>query len=497
MKIVAAIDIGSYSLEMSVYELSSRKEIRRIDNLRHVADIGREIYLEGKISYETIDDICRVLSEYVKVMEGYQVSDCLVCATSALKESKNAQILLDQIKVRTSLNVRVLSNSEQHFLMYKAIALKETEFQEIIEKGTAIADINSGSVQLSLFDKGALVTTQYLHLGALRIRESLRSVKQTFDQTELSEILSEMIDNDIQTFKKLFLKDREIKNLVATGSCALYLHRMSNTFSREEFYQLYKTMQTLSPEAIQEEYDIPVEYAYLLLPSMLMLNKVLEITDAETVWAPGVLLTDGMIADYAESEKLFKFSHDFTEDILAASRNISKRYQCNKQHSQVLSENALKIFDSMKKYHGFGKRERLLLQLAAILHDCGKYISMRNPAECAYNIIMSTEIIGLSHKERKMVASIVKYNTLPYSYETETDVAVAKLTAILRLANAMDRSHKHKFQNAKMVLKDRQMIITTDSPEDITLERRSFVQKADFFEEVYGIRPVLKQKKGV
>lgn len=163
----------------------------------------------------------------------------------------------------------------------------------------------------------------------------------------------------------------------------------------------------------------------------------------------------------------------------------------------MLEENALKIFDSMKKYHGFGKRERLLLQIAAILHDCGKYISMRNSAECAYHIIMSTEIIGLSHKERQMVASIVKYNTMPYPYETEKNVAVAKLTAILRLANAMDRSHKHKFQNAKMVLKDRQMIITTDSPENITLERRSFAQKADFFEEVYGIRPVLKQKKGV
>lgn len=497
LKIVAAIDIGSYSLELSVYEINSRKEIRRIDNLRHVADIGREIYLEGKISYETIDDICRVLAEYVRVMESYRVCDYRVCAASALKESKNVQILLDQIKVRTGLSVRVLSNSEQHFLMCKAIALKSEEFQETIEKGTAVADISSGSLQLSLFDKGTLLTTQYLHLGALRIRESLRNVNQALNPAELSEVLSEMVDNDIQTFKKLFLKDREIKTLIATGTSALYLHKLINDCSREDFFELYQNIHTMSPEMIQERYDIPVEYAYLLLPSMLMLQKVLEITSAETVWVPGVLLTDGIIADYAESEKLFKFSHDFTEDILAASRNISKRYQCNKEHSRMLEENALKIFDSMKKYHGFGKRERLLLQIAAILHDCGKYISMRNSAECAYHIIMSTEIIGLSHKERQMVASIVKYNTMPYPYETEKNVAVAKLTAILRLANAMDRSHKHKFQNAKMVLKDRQMIITTDSPENITLERRSFAQKADFFEEVYGIRPVLKQKKGV
>ncbi len=42
--------------------------------------------------------------------------------------------------------------------------------------------------------------------------------------------------------------------------------------------------------------------------------------------------------------------------------------------------------------------------LAAILHDCGKFISMSAPGECAYQIIMSTEILGISHMEREMVA---------------------------------------------------------------------------------------------
>ena len=46
---------------------------------------------------------------------------------------------------------------------YKAIAVKETEFSKIIQKGTAIVDVSFGSVQISLFDKDALVSTQNMN----------------------------------------------------------------------------------------------------------------------------------------------------------------------------------------------------------------------------------------------------------------------------------------------------------------------------------------------
>ena len=175
----------------------------------------------------------------------------------------------------------------------------------------------------------------------------------------------------------------------------------------------------------------------------------------------------------------------------------------NKKHTQNLEKTALLIFDSMKRYHGMGKRERLLLQISAILQDCGKFVSLSNSADCAYNIIMSTEIIGLSHNEREIVANIVRYNTTGYDYKRAMEnkggkhaaLITAKLVAILMIVNGMDRSYKQKFDSIKCVLKNHELLITTDSVEDITLEQSLFQSKADFFEEVYGIRPILKRKK--
>lgn len=162
----------------------------------------------------------------------------------------------------------------------------------------------------------------------------------------------------------------------------------------------------------------------------------------------------------------------------------------------------------MKKYHGMGARERLLLQIAVILHACGKFISVKNSNECAYNIIMSTEIIGISHPERVMIADIVRYNIRDFDYNMvreETGMAenrdatilTAKLTAILRLANSMDRGHRQKLKNCRITVKNGKLIVSTEYPGDITLEAMSFEQKAEFFEEIFGIRPVLKQKRSV
>ena len=140
-----------------------------------------------------------------------------------------------------------------------------------------------------------------------------------------------------------------------------------------------------------------------------------------------------------------------------------------------------------------------------ILHGCGKYISLSDPADCSYQIIMATEIIGLSRKEREIIAYAVKFNTMEFPYyeelsrETDLDrseyLTVAKLTAILRVANACDRSHKQKFENVKVSLKEKELIIQVDTPEDIILEMGLFAEKAAFFEEVFSIRTSIHQKK--
>ena len=140
---------------------------------------------------------------------------------------------------------------------------------------------------------------------------------------------------------------------------------------------------------------------------------------------------------------------------------------------------------------------------------------VRNANACSYNIIMSTEIIGLSHLEREIIANVLRYNIRDFDYNQvqmeanldningsygshkDVTILIAKLTAILRLADSMDRAHKQTLHDCKMEVKDGNLVVRTTYPGDMTLDAISFEQKASFFEEIFGIRPILKRKRSV
>ena len=208
VKTFAAIDIGSYELSMKIFEVSKKNGMKQIDHIRHSIDMGTETYTTGKLSFERVDELCMILHEFSDIMKTYQVTDYKAYGTSAIRESKNRAILTDQVRLRTGIEMDILSNSEQRFLDYKSIALQGKQFDEIIEKGTAIVDIGGGSIQISLFDKDTLVSTQNLKLGVLRLRESMNFLNASLSQYQ--NLIGESVESHLSYYKNLYLKDRVI-----------------------------------------------------------------------------------------------------------------------------------------------------------------------------------------------------------------------------------------------------------------------------------------------
>ncbi len=514
-KTFAAIDVGSYELAMKIYEISTKNGIKQIDHIRHKIELGTDSYFTGKISNDRVDELCRLLGEFTEIMKSYKVDDCKAYGTSAIRETQNSIILLDQIQTRTGIRIEVLSNSEQRFLDYKSVASKGRDFQNIIEKSTAFVDIGGGSIQISLFDEDSLVTSQNIRPGVLRMREELTRV--SYKSHQLEDIVEEMVCDSLESFKEMFIHDKKIQNIILVDDyVSLILQRdyletnKRGHVNTETFLQFVDTLKKKKTQEIALSLGLAQENIALLNLSALMIKHLVKILGAEMLWAPGVCLCDGMAYEYAENNKLLAsdadgVSHDFEQDILDCARDINRRYQSVEHRTREREKIALNIFDSLEKKHGLSKRDRLLLQLAAILSECGRYISLSNAAESSYNIILATEIIGLSHLERAIVANLVRYSTETFEYHevlgrvTKLDktsyLRIAKLTAIIRLAEGLDLSHKGKFDNLNVSIESDTLILHIETNADMTLEFGLFGRYATFFEEVYNIKPVIRQKK--
>lgn len=502
----AAIYIGSYEVSLKIFEISANRKIRSIDYVRSHVELGRDAFGKGMIGYELVEELCQILKEFRSIMDGYKVDEYQAYAGSVFWNVTNRLFILDQIRLRTRINVTVLSNSEHRLMDYKSLAVLP-EFEKMIQKGAAVVNVGGGSMQITLFRKGTAVTTQHIELGIMRIREKLSKIENLVSHYETQ--IQELIDKELEIFKRIYLQGKEIKYVIVLGD---YIGEMTKDFSKKEedgtieterFIKLLNKWNKKSTEEISAELNLTNEHDPLIIPSVVLYKRLTEELNAKYIWVPGVNISDGIACDYAEKNRMIHFEHDFEKDVLAAARNLAERYQGYSSHTEAVLNMTLVIFDAMKKVHGMGKRERLLLQVAAILHDCGRYISLVDQAECSYQIIMSSEIIGMTHLEREMVASTVKYNAKPLqpyssvnSKMNQADyMVVSKLTAMLKIANAMDRSHKQKFKNVKASLKERELVITVESPESIVLEKGLFSAYANSFEEIFSIKPKIREKK--
>ncbi|SFG56293.1 exopolyphosphatase / guanosine-5'-triphosphate,3'-diphosphate pyrophosphatase [Lachnospiraceae bacterium C7] len=501
----AAIYIGSYEVSLKIFELAVNSKNKEIDHVRYHIELGKDAYSNGNIGYELVEELCTKLNDFSKIMKGYKVTEYEIYASAVFREVKNVAFVLDQIFLRTGFSIKLINNSEHRFISYKSVAGRQ-KFEKMIQTSAAAIDVGGSGTQITQFKDGNLITTQHIGLGTMRIRNLLDNRSISFGSYVNQ--MEEYIEKKLETFASLY--PRTVNHIIFMGDYAMNVikkveknHKEGDVVKTKKFVDYISKLQKKTIEEISTELNLSNDSDPLILPAILLFKNIAVSIKAEDVWVPGVNINDGMAYDYAERNHLVKVTHDFEKDVISAANELSRRYNSYSPHIDALCTLSVKIFDTMKKIHGLSNRERLLLQVAAILHDSGKFISLINAPECAYHIIMSSEIMGLSHNERKIVALTVLYNSyqlnefeyLRSKLDHKSYLTVAKLSAILRVANALDQSHKQKFTNIKTAIKGRELVITVESFEDISLEQTLFEDKTEYFENVFSLKPVLKEKR--
>lgn len=506
VKTYGSIYIGTYETSLRIYEVKKDQGLRVIDDLRKPVSVGHDIYTSGNISHETMDSIIDSLVDMKQALEEYRIDFYQVYVGYAVGKAANFWILSDRIRLKCGLFVKMLTNSQQRFYNYEALAALP-EFSRMTESSALLADIGGSSIQLTLFRDGKLLTTQHILFGAASVRENLISLAQKADAREQ---VYEMILKETDTFFNMYLKDRKPEYLILLNDnfnnvLSLFSEnsKLQKAIEKKDTVDFLNRIGSLNFfRNTFEKFGIE-DPDGMVLPFLLVYKALIMQTDCRKISSPGISIHDGIIYHTLYNTGTLRSSHDFDKDIISAAYFTAERFGSYQPHIKMMDKISTAIYDAVAKRSALPRRCRILTRVIAILHDCGKYISLSSAALSSYTIVMSSEILGITHAERKLIALVIKYNHKShFTYKDLKDdlseddyVIFLKLLAILRICNALDSSHKQKFKDMSIRLRNDTLYITVSSQQPLNLEKEYFREKGQFFFDIFGIRPEIKDKK--
>ncbi|WP_026884561.1 HD domain-containing protein [Clostridium akagii] len=498
---VAALDLGANFFRMIIAEIGSDGEINVLDELQKNTSIGKDTFSKKRIGPDAIYEACSILNGFVRLMKDYGVKFYWSVSTSGIREADNREYVLEQIRVRTGIEIQVINTAQERYLVFKALRDRLENSEKIYNDGAMIVNIGSGGVEISLYNEGNLKFTEYIKIGSLRLREVLGPLENS--TLNFPQVIGEFVESKIYTLRN-YLESYKIKNFIGLGGgLKLLLKLYENDVSfitKDSLLDFSKKIKDMSTEKIRETFGINYTEAKLLLPSSIIIEIFFNMTEAEGIYVPHVSLRHGMLIDMLSNRLSPDKRKVFENDVISTVWHMGEKYSIDKEHAQIVKRLALKIFDCTKKVHRLGNEERLLLEISAILHDIGKFVNLNEHGYFCYSLIHNEEILGLSDKNLNIVANIVRYHDeeIPtaahenYKRLTYSDkLTVSKLASILKLSEALNISKKDKFKEFDIRMDDKKVYFTVEAYNDITLEIWSFDNKAEFFEEVMGIKPVM------
>ena len=506
-KVAAVIDISSSMLKMKIAQLQ-RDKIVTLDRLEYPVKIGSEVFHGGKISFESLWSLSSTLHGYSDVMREYGAEQQRVVATTALREAKNRDYITDQLKIQNGIAVQVLEDDQEKTLIYSEILNSIRSMPDFPAGSTLISFIGTGSIGLCIFDGTNMIFSQNISMGPMKLYNMLGSIQENsgdFD-TVVEEYLNLIVQHipipgRLKSIRNLALAGSEIELIARI--CGVTPERGHYVIRSELIGRLLQEARVMTPDSIAAKYDITDASAQVLYPVLVIYMQLLQLTQADRVICPKVELWDALLRQMLVPKSKKEYETHVVNSAISCAQWIADRYRCNRSHSDAVRRFSCRIFDKTKKIHGMDYKSRLILELACILHDAGYYINSKEHLDSTFDLVKNIDIYGLTDREVLMVAFLSRYDEycVPSGDDPEfnrldkqTRLMISKLVAIFRLSNALDKSQTQKLEDITIKLEKDRLVITSSSDGNLTLEKWAFDLCAPFFQEVFGIHPVLKIK---
>jgi exopolyphosphatase/guanosine-5'-triphosphate,3'-diphosphate pyrophosphatase len=501
VKTLAAIDIGSNSIRMVIAQALPDGSIEILERLQRAVHLGQDTFRTGAIKASTIRAAVLVLRDFQNVLKTYNVGLLKVVATSAVREASNSDTFLDQVLMATGLDITVINSSEESRLTVAAVRHAVGKIH-LVRRNSLVVEVGGGSTVISLLRKGQIAASRNLAMGSIRLQEVLSTSTASADRA--AEMIRHQVAG-IMTSMQGLLPLKQVKTVYAVGGDLRWVaDRIGKRtaienlrrVSAKDLDKLIDASRFHSVDKLAKKYGLSFTDAETLIPALLIFQVLLHSTSADEILVCNVSMRDGLLLDLAQVAIGAREESTY-DDVIRSTLSMAKKYRVDLKHAQHTRAIAVSFFDELLGEHSLDKQYRVVLEVAALLHEIGTFVSSRSHHKHSYYLIVSSEIPGLTQEQLKLAAHVARYHRRSRPKSThveymalprESRMIVNKLAAILRVADALDASRIQHVKDIEFKLGDEGLVVSVPTAADLSLEEHTLAMKGDLFEDIYGLQ---------
>lgn len=503
--VFGVVDIGSNAVRARIAEVTAPRGHRHVlENFRAPLRLGSEVFQTGGIGEESIVALVEFLERFRDTCAERSAVAIDAIGTSALRDARNRGEVVDRIRERAGIEVRVISGSEEAFLLTRAVRGK----MDLRDGRSLLLDLGGGSLEVSVLDSDNLVAADSYHLGAVRLIERLGKSAQS--SRDFARLVDEHVRALLPRIKTHFEDKTSFRRAVWTGGNAESLAAILRdrgqarendgvlSFALQDLKSLVRDLAHLSVEERVTQFGLKPDRADTIVPAGIVYRLVAKAAGVNEIHAPAVGMRDGILLELAAVHLAHSTVRDHRDAVLAASRTLGDRFDFDRDHAETTRRLAASLFDGTWPLHNRDLHDRMLLEAAALLHDVGAFVSNSRHHKHSEYLIRESEIAGLSDSEREIVALTARYHRRAHPQEKHLPFAdldqrdqrrVLELSAILRVADCFDRAHREKVRDLQVRLTEEGVLLQPElrsTQNRLTLEATALAHKSALFEEVFG-----------
>jgi exopolyphosphatase/guanosine-5'-triphosphate,3'-diphosphate pyrophosphatase len=500
---LAAIDVGTNSVHMVIAEVRRDGRIDVVDRMKEMVQLGRDVFRTGRLTADSMALATRALGTFGRLARARGVKRMRAVATSAVREARNGPAFVRRLRQATGVPVRIISGQEEARLICRAVL----HAAGAADRPQLMVDVGGGSVELALLERGRARWLCSLPLGVARLTQQFfrhdpplaREVKRL--ERHLEEELGPWLAR---------AKRADVEEVVGTSGTITALIAMARAARGEEtsradgggaeaaeIARLRRRVLRLGAEARAELPGVDAKRLEQLPAAVVLLDFLLRRTRVDALRLCTWALREGLLIELAN----LPLSRRATarQARLGAVERLARRWAGPNPHGRQVARLATALFDGAAEELDLRPESRELLEYAALLHDIGHAVSHDRHHRHTSYLIRNGEFPGFSTREVEIIAETARHHRkqIPKASTPELQAlpqsarwTVRSLAALLRIADALDRTHTGVLRGAALVASPARLTIEIDPRgRDVELELWAAKRRVDLLARLAD-RPV-------